>query len=80
MISTTHPFYLKRHQRGKTVALIHKTTNGKSRHQSIPNFHQSVNLENDTLKISITSKYRASPQEPLNILIERENAVLIGNI
>jgi hypothetical protein len=39
-----------------------------------------MNLENDTLKISITSKYRASPQEPLNILIERENAVLIGNI
>ena len=39
VISTTHPFYLKRHQRGKTVALIHKTTNGKSRHQSIPNFH-----------------------------------------
>ena len=72
--------YKRQIKEEETVALIHKTTNGKSRHQSIPNFHQSINLENDTLKISITSKYRASPQEPLNILIEKENAVLIGNI
>ena len=32
--------YLKQIKEEETVALIHKTTNGKSRHQSIPNFHR----------------------------------------